>query len=212
MSALARLLVVDDDVFVAEILQDYFSDEGYEVRIADNGRVGLDLFDAWRPHVALLDLRMPEISGADLFRRIRAMQPTAAVIFVTGADDEDLARELLREGATDFVRKPIDLEYCALAVLLSVARAAAPGPGVASEEFVQAVYRLVRLVRGMDEVSSRLREELEQLGYAALRAALAHDPDRAQQHLAMFRRCLEAASLSAPERAALAEALADTTT
>jgi CheY-like chemotaxis protein len=43
MSALARLLVVDDDVNVAEVLQDYFGDEGYEVRIADNGRVGLDL-------------------------------------------------------------------------------------------------------------------------------------------------------------------------
>src|ERR1700752_2998706 len=127
MTALARLLVVDDDVNVAEILQDYFSDEGYDVRIADNGRVGLDLFDAWRPHVVLLDLRMPEISGADLFGRIRAMQPTAAVIFVTGADDETLARQLLREGATDYVRKPIDLEYCALAVLLSVARGAAPG-------------------------------------------------------------------------------------
>jgi two-component system response regulator (stage 0 sporulation protein F) len=212
MSALARLLVVDDDVNVAEILQDYFGDEGYEVRIADNGRVGLDLFDAWRPHVVLLDLRMPEIGGADLFRRIRVMQPTAAVIFVTGADDETLARELLREGATDFVRKPIDLEYCALAVLLSVARAAAPGRDGASEAFVQAVYRLVRRVRGMDEVSSRLREELEQLSFAALRAALAHDPDRAQQDLAMFRRCLEAASLPAPERAALAEALAETAT
>jgi DNA-binding NtrC family response regulator len=158
---------------------------------------------------------MPEIGGADLFRRIRAMQPTAAVIFVTGADDETLARELLREGATDFVRKPIDLEYCALAVLLSVARAAAPGRDGASEEFVQAVYRLVRRVRGMDEVPSRLREELEQLSFAALRAALAHDPDRAQQDLAMFRRCLEAAhdaSIPAAERAALAEALADTST
>jgi two-component system response regulator (stage 0 sporulation protein F) len=214
MTALARLLVVDDDVNVAEILQDYFGDEGYEVRIADNGRVGLDLFDAWRPHVVLLDLRMPEIGGAELFRRIRAMQPTAAVIFVTGADDETLARRLLREGATDYVRKPIDLEYCALAVLLSVARAAAPGPDAASEEFIQAVYRLVRLVRGMDEVSSKLREELEQLSYAALRDALAHEPERAHQHLAMFRRCLDAAhdaAIPAPERAALLQALGHVT-
>jgi hypothetical protein len=64
----------------------------------------------------------------------------------------------------------------------------------------------------MDEVSTRLREELEQLSFAALRAALAHDPDRAQQDLAMFRRCLEAAALPAQERAELAEALAETAT
>jgi DNA-binding response OmpR family regulator len=214
MAALARLLVVDDDADVAEVLQDYFSDEGYDVRIAQNGRVGLDLFDAWRPHVVLLDLRMPGLSGAEVFQRIRAMQPRASVIFVTGADDEALARRLLREGATDYVRKPIDLDYCALAVLLSVARGASPPPGhVTPEDFVQALYRLVRLVRGMEEASSRLREELEQLSYAALRDALAHHPERAHAQLAMFRRCLEAAhdvSIAPADRAALTQALADT--
>src|SRR5215212_5438584 len=119
MPALARLLVVDDDVDVAEVLQDYFTEEGYEVQVAENGRVGLDLFDAWRPHVVLLDLGLPGLSGAEVFHRIRAMQPTASVIFVTGAADEALAHRLLREGAADYVPKPIDLEYCALAVLLS---------------------------------------------------------------------------------------------
>jgi two-component system response regulator (stage 0 sporulation protein F) len=213
MNALARVLVVDDAVDIAEVLQDYLGDEGYEVRIADNGRVGLDLFDAWRPHVVLLDLHLPEIGGAELFRRIRAMQPTAAVIFVTGADDEALARRLLREGAADYVRKPIDLEYCAMAVLLSVARGAAPGQDAASEELVQAVYRLVRRVRGMDDVWSRLREELEQLSFAALRDALAHETERAHQHLAMFRHCLETAhpaALPPADRAELDVALADT--
>lgn len=75
MAALPRLLVVDDDADVAEVLQEYFSDEGYDVRIAQNGRGGLDLFDAWRPHVVLLDLRRPGLSGAEVFHRIRAMQP-----------------------------------------------------------------------------------------------------------------------------------------
>src|ERR1051326_6769801 len=138
MVALARVLVVDDDVDVAEVLQDFFVDEGYDVRTAYNGRVALDLFDAWRPNVVLLDLRMPGMSGAEAFVRIRAMQPTAAVVFVTGADDEALARRLLREGATDYVMKPVDLDYCALAVLLSVGRmAGTPGhetPEPRSEE------------------------------------------------------------------------------
>jgi DNA-binding response OmpR family regulator len=199
MASLARLLVIDDDADVAEVLQDYFADEGYEVRVATNGRMGLDFFDAWRPHVVLLDLRMPGMSGADVFVRIRAMQPTASVIFVTGADDEMLARQLLREGAIDYVQKPIDLEYCALAVLLSVARGIATTASAVTtpEPLVQALYGLVRVIRTLEEASSNLRQELEQLAFAALRDALAHQPERAQSQIEMLRRCFDAAPSTA---------------
>ncbi|MBM4439506.1 MAG: response regulator [Candidatus Rokubacteria bacterium] len=214
MATLARVLVVDDDPDVAELLQDVLLEENYEVRTAENGRIGLDLFDAWRPHVVLLDLRMPGMSGAEVFQRIRTMQPTTAVIFVTGADDEALARQLLREGAADYVRKPIDLEYCTLAVLLSVARAGSGAGGVAQtpEAFVQALYRLMRAIRSAADVSTRLREELEQLGHAALRDALAQLPERAAPQLEVLRRCLDGAAPGAighGDRVAVAAALAD---
>jgi DNA-binding response OmpR family regulator len=211
---LARILVVDDDVDVADLLKDFFVDENYEVRIAENGRIGLDLFDTWRPHVVLLDLRMPEMSGAEVFQRIRIMQPTAPVIFVTGADDEVLARQLLREGAADYVRKPIDLDYCALAVLLCVARSGASPDAQhqTPEAFVQALYRLVRGIRAVEVMSTRLREELEQLAYAAVRDALAHLPERAEAHLAMLGRCLDEATanaIAAADRASVRAALTD---
>jgi DNA-binding response OmpR family regulator len=214
MVALARVLVVDDDVDVAEVLQDFFVDEGYDVRTAHNGRVALDLFDAWRPNVVLLDLRMPGMSGAEAFVRIRAMQPTAAVVFVTGADDEALARRLLREGATDYVMKPVDLDYCALAVLLSVGRMAGTPGHETPEPVTQALYRLVRDVRTLDTASTKLRDELEMLAFAALRDALAHHPERAQSQIEMFRRCLEAApeaALSRGDRAILSHTLDDLT-
>jgi FixJ family two-component response regulator len=57
---------------------------------------------------------------------------------VTGADDETLARQLLREGAIDYMQKPIDLDYCAIAVLLSGARSAgSPGDALTPEPLVQ---------------------------------------------------------------------------
>jgi DNA-binding response OmpR family regulator len=210
MTPLARVLVVDDDLSVAEVLADFFSEEGYEVRVAENGRVAIDLFDAWRPHVVLLDLRMPGMSGEDVFLKIRAMQPSAAVIFVTGADDEVVARRLLRGGATDYVRKPMDLDYCALAVLLSVARAAPPRDAT-SEPMVQALYGLVRAIRMLEEASGPLRQALEQLAHAALRDALGHAPERAQSHLEMLRRTLHHAvpgTLSPADHVSLDEALA----
>lgn len=211
MVALTRLLVVDDDPSVADVLRDFFTEEGYEVRVAENGRVGLDLFDAWRPHVVLLDLRMPGMSGEDVFLRIRAVHPQAAVIFVTGADDETGARRLLRGGATDYIQKPIDLDYCALAVLLSVARATAPVSGGTPEPLVQSLYTLVRTVRMLDETSPPLRQALEQLAHAALRDALAQAPERAQTQLEMLRRWLDSAppsTISAADRAIVEEALA----
>jgi DNA-binding response OmpR family regulator len=214
MPALARVLVVDDDSAVAEVLSDFFTEEGYDVRLADNGRVGLDLFDAWRPDVVLLDLRMPGMSGEDVFLRIRAMHPRAAVIFVTGADDEMVARRLLRGGATDYVKKPIDLDYCALAVLLSVARTVRPGVAEPAEPAVQSLYGLVRSVRLLDQVTPPLRQSLEQLAHAALRDALTQAPERAQTQLEMLRRCLDGASpaeISAADRATIETALASLT-
>lgn len=211
MPTLARLLVVDDDASVAAVLSDFFTEEGYDVRVAENGRVGLDLFDAWRPHVVLLDFRMPGLSGEDVFLRIRAMHPRAAVIFVTGAADEAVARRLLRGGATDYVQKPIDLDYCALAVLLSAARATAPVSGGTPGPLVQSLYTLVRAVRMLDEPSPSLRQALEQLAHAALREALAQAPERAQTQLEMLRRCLDSApasTISTADRAIVEEALA----
>jgi len=161
--------------------------------------------------VVLLDLRMPGMSGEEVFLRIRAMQPSAAVIFVTGADDEVVARRLLRCGATDYVQKPIDLDYCALAVLLGVARGSPPLAGGSPEPMVQALYKLVRAVRLLDEPASPLRQSLEQLTYAALRDALAHAPARALSQLEMMRRYLDepaSSMMSAEDRARMEEALA----
>jgi CheY-like chemotaxis protein len=121
MTALGRVLVVDDEPQVAGVLEDYFADEGYEVRVAYDGPA-LQAFEAWRPHVVLLDLRMPGMSGAEVFRILRTKDPSIPVVFVTGADDEEMAKQLLRQGATDYVRKPVDLQYCARVVLACVGR------------------------------------------------------------------------------------------
>jgi DNA-binding response OmpR family regulator len=120
MTALARVLVVDDEQSVATVLEDFFSSEGYDVRVAHDGPSALAAFDAWHPHVILLDLRMPGMSGVDVFARLRSKDPSIPVVFVTGADDEETAKELLRQGATDYVRKPVDLDYCAQVVLACV--------------------------------------------------------------------------------------------
>lgn len=123
MTALGRVLVVDDEPPVAAVLEDFLSTEGFEVRVAHDGPAALEAFQAWHPQVVLLDLRMPGMTGLEVFARLRATDPSVAVVFVTGADDEETARRLLREGASDYVRKPVDLDYCAQVVLACIGSA-----------------------------------------------------------------------------------------
>ena len=120
MTALGRVLVVDDEPPVAAVLEDFFSNEGYDVRVANDGPSALEAFDTWHPNVVLLDLRMPGMTGAEVFERLRAKDPSVPVVVVTGASDEETAKHLLREGAADYVRKPVDLDYCAQVVMACI--------------------------------------------------------------------------------------------
>jgi two-component system response regulator ResD len=120
MTALGRVLVVDDEPPVAAVLEDFFANAGYDVQVTNDGPSALEAFDAWCPHVVLLDLRMPGMTGTDVFTRLRAKDPSVPIVVVTGADDEETAKRLLRAGAADYVRKPVDLDYCAQVVLACI--------------------------------------------------------------------------------------------
>lgn len=107
---IARVLVVDDEPRVAEILRDAMIDLGYAVCIAGNGAEALQLVSRYQPDVVLLDLSMPLISGDAVLERLREADPGMPVIIVTGNTDVERARATLARGAFDYVPKPFDLE------------------------------------------------------------------------------------------------------
>jgi CheY-like chemotaxis protein len=110
MSAAGSLLVIDDEAEVVDLLRDYFQEQGYSVMSAVNGRDALVLASLTRPDAVILDIRMPEMPGPDVLRELRARDASIAVVMLSGTDDEDLARELLKQGAIDYVRKPFVFE------------------------------------------------------------------------------------------------------
>ena len=122
MSHLGSLLVVDDEPEVADLLRDFFEEQGYSVTCALNGRDALVLASLARPDGVILDIRMPDRDGSEVLRDLRALDDSIAVVMLSGTDDEELARELLGAGAFDYVRKPFMLDnleqVVALAVLL----------------------------------------------------------------------------------------------
>ena len=91
-------------------------DRGYEVRAAGTGEEGTAALSAWRPHVVLLDLKLPDADGLDLLPKFRKTEPAAQVIVLTAYDDTKLAVQAIKSGAVDFLRKPYEMEDLVLAV------------------------------------------------------------------------------------------------
>ena len=102
-----RVLVIDDERLVRELLHDVLSRHGYDVAMADSGQKGLELFKERKPLVTLLDLHMWEMNGIDVLEQIRIIDPRARVIMLTGDGSDKLEDEARRLGVTDFLRKSI---------------------------------------------------------------------------------------------------------
>jgi CheY-like chemotaxis protein len=109
--AAGRLLIVDDEDAVREMLMEFFVTAGYQVDGAGDALSATKALKETPADVVLLDIQMPGLSGAELLPGIRALAPRAAVIMVSGNADEILARRTLAQGAFDYVTKPIDFAY-----------------------------------------------------------------------------------------------------
>src|SRR5437660_1189579 len=119
--ALGRILVVDDEAPVREVLTEYFTTEGYAVEGAGSGAEALTVVRGGRADLVLLDVRMPGLDGVQVLRKIREINGDVPVIMVTANEDVSLAKETLKLGAFDYVAKPFDFDYLDRAVAAGLA-------------------------------------------------------------------------------------------
>jgi DNA-binding response OmpR family regulator len=105
---MARILIVDDDQRIVQLLSDWFK-HAYAVDIAVNGGEALAIVRHQRPDLVLLDIMLPGMRGIHLLKEIKRMDPTIAVIMMTGNDNVGLAAETLANGAASYVLKPFNL-------------------------------------------------------------------------------------------------------
>ena len=126
----ARILVVEDDLTVAEVVVDYLRHAGLEPRHAVDGHTALEIAAAWPPDLVVLDLMLPGVSGLEVCRRLRQGQDAQVplpVIMLTALGEESDRVAGLESGADDYVTKPFSPRELALRVqaVLRRARAAA---------------------------------------------------------------------------------------
>jgi DNA-binding response OmpR family regulator len=104
-TAAARVLVIDDDENLGEVVARYLAREGYEVEIARDGRTGLERALTWLPDLVVLDLMLPVVDGVEVFRRLRRVAPIPVVMLTARGREEDRVAGL-ELGADDYVAKP----------------------------------------------------------------------------------------------------------
>lgn len=103
-----RILLVDGDPDLLSSLSDLLQPEGYEVAVANGVESAHRTAAAFEPDVALLDIKLGPDSGIDLIATLRRQQPGLACVIMTGYADTEFAVRALREGAEDFLSKPVD--------------------------------------------------------------------------------------------------------
>jgi CheY-like chemotaxis protein len=118
---LPRVLVIDDEPDMRDMLAEALPPRGFDVTVAESGAVGLAAIGRSAFDVVVTDLKMPEMDGLDTLAAIKRLRPELEVVVVTGYGSVDTAIQAVRNGAFDYVRKPYDLSTLTAALRNAVA-------------------------------------------------------------------------------------------
>ncbi len=161
-----KILVVDDEAAMREVLEMRLQEWGFEVCLAEDGIEGKEMAESYDPDIVISDVIMPQVSGMDLLRSLKAGDPDRPIILVTAQASIDLAVDAMKQGAQDFVTKPID--YPKLKLILKAAeqeidlrresrrlasqleRGAGFGDFVGTSKMMREVYDLISSIANSD--------------------------------------------------------------
>jgi two-component system nitrogen regulation response regulator NtrX len=154
------VLVVDDEVNIRKTLNGVLSDEGYKVLLAENAEKAVDALSRSLVDAVLLDVWLPGMDGLEALRRIREMYPLLPVIMISGHGTIDMAVKAVKNGAFDFIEKPISLDKLLITLSRAIEREMLRSENVELKERVERKFRLV----GESEAMRKLRAEIAAAG------------------------------------------------
>ena len=123
-----RILVVDDEPQITRVLRMSLSSQGYDLRVANDGDAALDVIKDWAPDLVITDLSMPNMTGIELCRRIRA-KSKIPIIVLSVRGEERTKIQALDAGADDYVTKPFSMNELLARVRANLRRAPEAEPG-----------------------------------------------------------------------------------
>ena len=106
---MTKILVIDDERPIRNVLKEILENEKYQVDTAENGKVGFELASKNKYDVILCDIKMPEMDGVEVLEKLQEKGIDSPIIMISGHGTIDTAVECLQKGAYDFIQKPLDL-------------------------------------------------------------------------------------------------------
>jgi DNA-binding NtrC family response regulator len=107
---MTKVLVVDDELLLRDILYESLTKYGYEVISAADADKALEMCEKHNPDVALVDIKLPNIDGIELTRRLKVLNPDLQIIIITGYPSLDTVVDATKHGAVEYVIKPFRLD------------------------------------------------------------------------------------------------------
>ena len=106
-----KVLVVDDEEEICLMLKDFLADEGYDVSYATSADAAMQQMQDVHPALVLLDVKMPGKTGIEFLKEIKTFDAKVVVVMITAMKDIDTFKQCREAGASDYITKPIDLNY-----------------------------------------------------------------------------------------------------
>ena len=108
---MSKLLIIDDERGIRNTLREILADEGYDVDVAENGKLGFEMAQAKSYDLIFSDIKMPEMDGLELLAALKSGEEPidAPIVMISGHGDIETAVQALKTGAYDFLLKPLDL-------------------------------------------------------------------------------------------------------
>lgn len=111
-----KILLVDDEKSIRELMITLLAEWGHEVRTAASVGEGLEQAEAFKPELVLLDVHLPDGTGLEFLKVITTTQPSTSIVMITANVDIKVAVEAIKRGAEDYLAKPLDLDELELLI------------------------------------------------------------------------------------------------
>jgi len=105
---MAKIMVVDDEVLICDLLEEFLKLQGYQVTTAYDGEDAILKFKTLRPQMVLLDIRMPGMDGIDVLQSIKDMDSRTGVIMLSAFGDVETIQKAMQGGAYKYIQKPVE--------------------------------------------------------------------------------------------------------
>ncbi|MFC1496516.1 response regulator [Candidatus Margulisiibacteriota bacterium] len=115
-----KIVVIDDEDSICNMLKKFLEKKGYRTFTATSVAAGIKIIKEERPHITLLDIRMPEKNGVEALKEIKEIDSEIGVIMITAVKEEGTAKKCMELGAYDYITKPFELEYLDEALLMKI--------------------------------------------------------------------------------------------